>query len=71
MENNINNNRVTFGDEFYEFLGKTKPNRAIAYMKLMMNDLKITSSDAVRGIKKDYIADVIACDKVQNETIKM
>ena len=39
---------------------------------MMMNDhLKLTTDEAVQRIKKNYDADVVAFDKVQEEILKM
>jgi hypothetical protein len=59
-------------DEISEFLSKANPNWKLADLKMMMTDhLKLTTDEAVQRIKKDYDADVIAFEKVNNEILKM
>jgi hypothetical protein len=59
-------------DEISEFLSNANPNWKLANLKMMMTDhLKLTTDEAVQRIKKDYDADVIAFEKVNNEILKM
>lgn len=59
-------------DEISAFLSKANPNWALADMQMMMNDhLKLTTDEAVQRIKKDYVADIVAYDKVHEEILKM
>ena len=59
-------------DEISAFLSKANPNWALADMQMMMNDhLKLTTDEAVQRIKKDYVADILAYDKVHDEILKM
>lgn len=59
-------------DEISAFLSKANPNWALAEMQMMMNDhLKLTTDEAVQRIKKDYVADIVAYDKVHEEILKM
>jgi hypothetical protein len=59
-------------DEISAFLSKANPYWKFADMKMMMDDhLKLTTDEAVQRIKKDYVADVDAYDKVHNEILKM
>lgn len=59
-------------DEISSFLSEANPGWELAHMKMMMHDhLRLTTDEAVQRIKKDYIADVIAYDKVHDEILKM
>jgi len=59
-------------DEISEFLSKANPNWEFEEMKMMMREhLKLTTDEAVQRIKKDYDADVIAYDKVNDAILKM
>jgi hypothetical protein len=59
-------------DEIATFLSKANPNWKLAEMKKMMQDhLTLTIDEAVARKKKDYAADVIAFDKVDDEIMKM
>lgn len=59
-------------DEISAFLSKANPNWTLTDMQMMMNDhLKLTTDEAVQRIKKNYDADVVAFDKVQEEILKM
>jgi hypothetical protein len=59
-------------DEMSEFLCKANSNWVLADMKMMMEDhLKITTDEANQRIKKDYDADILAFDKINNEILVM
>lgn len=59
-------------DEISIFLSKANPNWKLDDMKQMMHDhLKLTTDEAVARIKKDYVADIAAYDKVHNEILEM
>ena len=59
-------------DEISVFLSKANPNWTLDELKHMMNDhLQLTTDEAVARIKKDYVADVRAYDKVHNEILEM
>jgi len=59
-------------DEISEFFAKANPNWEFEEMKMMMREhLKLTTDEAVQRIKKDYDADVIAYDKVNDAILKM
>lgn len=59
-------------DEIAAFLSKANPNWKLAEMKKMMQDhLALTTEEAVARKKKDYAADVMAFDKVDEEILKM
>ena len=53
-------------------MSKANPNWPIADMKMMMdNHLKLTTDEAVQRIKKEYDADIVAFEKVEEEILKM
>ena len=59
-------------DEISAFLSKANPNWKLNDMKKMMNDhLTLTIEEAVARLKKDYVADVKAYDKVHEEILMM
>ena len=59
-------------DEISGFLSKANPNWKLDDMKKMMNDhLTLTTNEAVARLKKDYVADVKAYDKVHDEILMM
>jgi hypothetical protein len=59
-------------DEISAFLSKANPNWKLDDMKKMMNDhLTLTTEEAVARLKKDYVADVKAYDKVHEEILMM
>ena len=59
-------------DEISNFLNKANPNWKLNDMKKMMNDhLTLTTDEAVARLKKDYVADVKAYDKVHDEILMM
>lgn len=59
-------------DEISGFLSKANPNWKLADMKKMMHDhLTLTTEEAVARLKKDYVADVKAYDKVHDEILLM
>ena len=59
-------------DEISGFLSKANPNWKLNDMKKMMNDhLILTTEEAVARLKKDYVADVKAYDKVHEEILMM
>ena len=59
-------------DEISGFLSKANPNWKLNDMKKMMNDhLTLTTEEAVARLKKDYVADVKAYDKVHDEILMM
>ena len=59
-------------DEISGFLSKANPNWKLNDMKKMMNDhLTLTTEEAVARLKKDYVADVKAYDKVHEEILMM
>ena len=59
-------------DEISNFLNKANPNWKLNDMKKMMNDhLTLTTEEAVARLKKDYVADVKAYDKVHEEILMM
>jgi hypothetical protein len=59
-------------DEISGFLNKANPNWKLNDMKKMMNDhLTLTTDEAVARLKKDYVADVKAYDKVHEEILMM
>jgi len=59
-------------DEISAFLSKANPNWKLNDMKKMMNDhLTLTTEEAVARLKKDYVADVKAYDKVHEEILMM
>ncbi len=59
-------------DEISGFLIKANPNWKLNDMKKMMNDhLTLTTEEAVARLKKDYVADVKAYDKVHEEILMM
>ena len=59
-------------DEISGFLNKANPNWKLNDMKKMMNDhLTLTTEEAVARLKKDYVADVKAYDKVHDEILMM
>ena len=59
-------------DEISGFLSKANPNWRLNDMKKMMNDhLTLTTEEAVARLKKDYVADVKAYDKVHDEILMM
>ena len=62
----------TNADEISGFLSKANPNWKLGDMKKMMNDhLTLTTEEAVARLKKDYVADVKAYDKVHQEILMM
>ena len=62
----------TNADEISNFLCKANPNWKLNDMKKMMNDhLTLTTEEAVARLKKDYVADVKAYDKVHEEILMM
>lgn len=62
----------TNADEISNFLCKANPNWKLNDMKKMMNDhLTLTTEEAVARLKKDYVADVKAYDKVHVEILMM
>lgn len=59
-------------DEISGFLSKANPNWKLEDMKKMMHDhLTLTTEEAVARLKKDYVADVKAYDKVHDEILSM
>jgi len=59
-------------DEISGFLSKANPNWKLNDMKKMMNDhLTLTTEEAVARLKKDYVADIKAYDKVHEEILMM
>ena len=59
-------------DEISDFLSKANPNWKLNDMKKMMHDhLALTTDEAVARLKKDYVADVKAYDKVHDEILMM
>jgi len=59
-------------EEISGFLSKANPNWKLNDMKKMMNDhLTLTTDEAVARLKKDYVADVKAYDKVHEEILMM
>lgn len=59
-------------DEIALFLSTANPNWELAEMKTMMNDhLQLTIDQVEARVEKDYDADVVAYDKVQEEVMKM
>jgi hypothetical protein len=55
-------------DEIAEFLAKANPHLDLLSMKYMMKDhLKLTTDEVVARIKKDYVMDIHATDKVHHE----
>lgn len=59
-------------DEISEFLSKANPHWGLTDLKVMMHEhLQLTTDEAVQRIKKDYVADVVAFDKVHLEILKM
>ena len=59
-------------DEISGFLSKANPNWKLEDMKKMMHDhLTLTTDEAVARLKKDYVADVKAYDKVHDEILLM
>ena len=59
-------------EEISGFLSKANPNWKLNDMKKMMNDhLTLTTEEAVARLKKDYVADVKAYDKVHEEILMM
>ena len=59
-------------DEISDFLSKANPNWKLNDMKKMMHDhLTLTTDEAVARLKKDYVADVKAYDKVHDEILMM
>ena len=59
-------------NEISAFLSKANPNWPMADMKMMMdNHLKLTTDEAVQRIKKEYDADIVAFEKVEEEILKM
>ena len=63
---------IANADELSGFLSKANPNWKLADMKKMMHDhLTLTTNEAVARLKKDYVADVKAYDKVHDEILMM
>jgi hypothetical protein len=63
---------IANADEISGFLSKANPNWKLADMKKMMHDhLTLTTDEAVARLKKDYVADVKAYDKVHDEILMM
>ena len=59
-------------EEISGFLSKANPNWKLNDMKKMMNDhLTLTTEEAVARLKKDYVADVKAYDRVHDEILMM
>jgi hypothetical protein len=59
-------------DAISEFLSKANPHWELTDLKVMMHDhLKLTTDEATQRINKDYVADVVAFDKVHLEILKM
>jgi hypothetical protein len=59
-------------DEIALFLSTANPHWELSDMKIMMNEhLRLTTDEAVTRIEKDYDANVVAYDRVQNEVLKM
>jgi hypothetical protein len=59
-------------DEISLFLSTANPYWELAEVKTMMNEhLKLTIDEVVARVEKDYDADVVAYDKVQDEALKM
>jgi hypothetical protein len=59
-------------DDISTFLSQANPNWNLEDMKSMMHDhLKLTTDEAVARIKKDYVADIRAYDKVHDEILQM
>jgi len=63
---------IANADEISGFLSKANPNWKLEDMKKMMHDhLTLTTEEAVARLKKDYVADVKAYDKVHDEILLM
>jgi hypothetical protein len=59
-------------DEISDFLSKANTNWKLDDMKKMMYDhLTLTTDEAMARLKKDYVADVKAYDKVHDEILMM
>jgi len=59
-------------DEISDFLSKANPNWKLDDMKKMMHDhLTLTTDEVMARLKKDYVADVKAYDKVHDEILMM
>jgi hypothetical protein len=59
-------------DEISGFLSKANPSWKLDDMKKMMHDhLTLTTEEAVARLKKDYVADIKAYDKVHDEILLM
>lgn len=59
-------------DDISEFLNRINVKWALADLITMMNEhLKLTSNESEQRINKNYGADIVAYDKVQNEILKM
>ena len=63
---------IANADEISGFLSEANPNWKLEDMKKMMHDhLTLTTEEAVARLKKDYVADVKAYDKVHDEILMM
>ncbi len=72
MLDDVNTHWYKNADEISEFLGKINPNWVLTDIKAMLKKhLEITTDEAVQRIKKDYDADVLAFDKLYNQTLAM
>jgi hypothetical protein len=59
-------------DDISAFLSQANPNWKLDDMKKMMHEhLKLTTDEAVARLKKDYVADISAYDKVHREILAM
>ena len=68
----VNKSWYLNADEITMFFANANPNWKYEDIKIMMDEhLKLTTNEAMQRINKDYEADVIAFDKVNEEILKM
>lgn len=70
--NDMNKKWFANADEMVKFLHKLNPDWAVGDLKTMINNqMKLTADEATQRLKKNYDADVVAFDKVQQGVLKM
>jgi hypothetical protein len=70
--NDVNKKWFANADEMVKFLHKLNPDWTTGDLKTMLNEqMKLTADEAGERLKKNYDADVIAFDKVQEGVLKM
>jgi hypothetical protein len=70
--NDVNKKWFANADEMVKFLHKLNPDWTMGDLKTMLNEqMKLTADEAGERLKKNYDADVVAFDKVQEGVLKM